>query len=400
MCRENGVVSFRSMLFDSPPNGKTMQRWDIFCRVVDNFGDIGTCWRLAQQLAGEHDVDVRLWVDDLDRFARLCPDIATDAAEQRVGPIDICHWQSDFTAVDVADVVIEAFACEIPESYIRAMALRKTAPAWINLEYLSAEAWVEDCHLLTSPHPRFPLTKWFFFPGFTSKTGSLLRERELLARREAFDSATAAHFWNSVGVPSKTDDELRISLFCYENPSLPKLLGCWAEGENPVRVLAAPGAATQQVSAWLGVPLTTDAPIQTDSLTVHAMSFLPQNDYDRLLWACDVNFVRGEDSFVRAQWALRPFVWQIYPQAEQIHHVKLDAFLARYLGEFKHGDSVRGFWQAWNGIGDVGSAWRDFIACRQSIERHGKDWVDQLDHAGDLANNLVRFVREKIGVHR
>jgi hypothetical protein len=21
--------------------------WDIFCRVIDNFGDIGVCWRLA-----------------------------------------------------------------------------------------------------------------------------------------------------------------------------------------------------------------------------------------------------------------------------------------------------------------------------------------------------------------
>ena len=45
--------------------------WDIFCTVVDNYGDIGVCWRLARQLAAEHGFAVRLWVDDLASFARL-----------------------------------------------------------------------------------------------------------------------------------------------------------------------------------------------------------------------------------------------------------------------------------------------------------------------------------------
>ena len=48
-------------------------RWDIFCRVIDNFGDIGVSWRLARQLVAEHNLDVRLWVDDLNTFCRLCP---------------------------------------------------------------------------------------------------------------------------------------------------------------------------------------------------------------------------------------------------------------------------------------------------------------------------------------
>ena len=25
--------------------------WDMFCRVIDNYGDIGVCWRLAADLA-------------------------------------------------------------------------------------------------------------------------------------------------------------------------------------------------------------------------------------------------------------------------------------------------------------------------------------------------------------
>ena len=25
--------------------------WDLFCRVIDNHGDLGVCWRLARDLA-------------------------------------------------------------------------------------------------------------------------------------------------------------------------------------------------------------------------------------------------------------------------------------------------------------------------------------------------------------
>ena len=88
---------------------------DIFCTVVDNYGDIGSCWRLAQQLAREHDADVRLWVDQLASFARLCPAVSIDADRQRVGSVEIRRRASDFPHVEAADVVIEAFACELPE---------------------------------------------------------------------------------------------------------------------------------------------------------------------------------------------------------------------------------------------------------------------------------------------
>ena len=231
-----------------------MWRWDIFCTVVDNYGDIGTCWRLAQQLAGEHEADVRLWVDRLQSFAQLCPAVSTDADQQRVGRIEIRRWRSDFPQVEAADVVIEAFACELPESYIAAMARQTVAPAWINLEYLSAEAWVEGCHRLPSLRTKWPLTKYFFFPGFTPRTGGLLRERDLLADRAAFDSAAEAEFWHSVGVPARSDHELRVSMFCYQNAALPDLLQCWADGHGAVTVLATPGPAADQVAGWFGEP--------------------------------------------------------------------------------------------------------------------------------------------------
>jgi uncharacterized repeat protein (TIGR03837 family) len=370
-----------------------MWRWDIFCKVVDNYGDIGTCWRLAQQLASEHDAGVRLWVDQLQSFAQLCPAVSPDADQQRVGRIEIRRWRSDFPSVEVADVVIEAFACELPESYIAAMARQAVAPVWINLEYLSAEAWVEGCHRLSSLPTKWPLTKYFFFPGFTAGTGGLLRERDLLGNRIAFDSAAEAEFCCSVGVPPRSRDELRVSLFCYKNAALPDLLQCWADGQVAVTALATPGPAADQAADWFGEPFLPGTPLRRSSLTAYALPFLPQAGFDRLLWACDVNFVRGEDSFVRALWAGRPFVWQIYPQAEEAHLVKLEAFLSRYLPYFEASDVVRRCWHAWNGKGDIASVWPDFVANRKAIEQQGKVWASTLDRTGDLADNLVCFVR-------
>ena len=392
-----------------------MVRWDIFCTVVDNFGDIGTCWRLAQQLANEYEADVRLWVDNLSSFACLCPSIEVGKAQQCFGAVEIRHWTIGFPIVDVADVVIEAFACQLPAVYIAAMASRKVAPVWINLEYLSAEGWVEECHQLPSPQLRSPIKKYFFFPGVTEKTGGVLRESDLLVKRAAFGRSAAADFWSrlensAVALDTKsnvvfdqtnvaariveppTDNELRISLFCYNNSALPDLLQYWSNGAVAVRVLTLPGAATDQVAIWIGKRLSPGDKVSRGSLTVQALPFLPQPDYDKLLWACDVNFVRGEDSFVRAQWAQRPFVWQIYPQTENSHYIKLDAFLSRYLGDFERADVVRRCWQAWNRIGDMGAAWRDFVENRPWIQQHCKDWASELDRAGNLADNLVRFV--------
>lgn len=376
-----------------------MRRWDLFCRVVDNYGDIGVCWRLARQLAdhhGEGGTHVRLWVDDLESFARLCPAISPRLPMQAIGSIEVCHWSSDVPNVDAADVVIEAFACELPPTYVAAMARRPRPPVWINLEYLSAEDWVEGCHLLPSPQPTTPLKKYFFFPGFTPGTGGLLRERNLKSTRLAFDTAAEAAFWQSIGIPPRWNDELRVSLFCYQNPAVPEFLQSCAEGATPIHVLTSPGAATEQASGWLGRELVIGGSGQVGALTIRAIPFLSQDDYDRLLWSCDANFVRGEDSFVRAQWARRPFVWQIYPQAEDAHFVKLDAFLARFLQGFSGPAVISDCWQAWNGRGRISDCWPNYVTNLAEIRRYGEVWGCQLDHAEDLANNLVRFVREQL----
>ena len=186
--------------------------WDIFCTVIDNYGDIGVCWRLARQLAAEHDCRVRLWVDDLQVFQPLCPQLDPQLAIQQVLGVEIRRWETPFPEITPGNIVVEAFACNIPDGFVTAMARREPRPVWINLEYLSAENWVAECHALPSPHPRLPLTKYFFFPGFTCDTGGLLRENDLLARRQAFKNSPElqAEFWRELGFSAPHADALRI----------------------------------------------------------------------------------------------------------------------------------------------------------------------------------------------
>ena len=361
----------------------TMQaHWDIFCRVIDNYGDIGVCWRLARQLAAEHSLHVRLWVDDLAVLAPLQPGIATDSPAQFVAGVEIRHWPADFPEVDVADVVIEAFACELPANYLLAMASRKPAPGWLNLEYLSAELWVESCHGVASPHPTLPLLKHFFFPGFTSKTGGLLRERGLLTERDAYLDSLAP------------EPALEVSLFCYDTAPVAPLFEAWAASGQAIRCLVPPGKPLAAVRAYLG----GDGPWQLGKLAVVPIPFLAQDDYDRLLWRCAINFVRGEDSFVRAQWAGKPFVWHIYPQEDTTHVDKLDAFLDRYV----HGlppaaaEAVRGLFHAWNHGISVAHHWAAFFAQREAISRHSRQWAATLASQGDLASSLVNFCATRL----
>jgi uncharacterized repeat protein (TIGR03837 family) len=371
---------------------------DIFCNVVDNYGDIGVCWRLARQLANEHGLRVRLWVDDLGSFAKLCPDADATLEQQRCRGVEVRHWPADFPATEPADLVIEAFACKLPESYVEAMAAQTRSPIWINLEYLSAEDWVEGCHKLPSPHPTLPLTRYFFFPGFTERTGGLLIERDLLARRDAFlnDPEAQRNYWRNLGVPERKADEVRVSLFSYENESMDGLLQCWECDAQPVTCLLPEGRSLPQVAAFFGQQSGTAGTVwQRGNLRVHVLPFVEQERYDELLWVCDVNFVRGEDSCVRAQWAAKPFIWHIYPQHDGVHLAKLEALRQRCTAGLpaETADAVHRLWAAWNGGPDIGAAWTHFLARRSVLDLHAKGWARSLA-GNNLALNLLDFFRQ------
>jgi uncharacterized repeat protein (TIGR03837 family) len=373
-------------------------RWDIFCQVVDNFGDIGVAWRLARQLAVEHGLTVRLWVDDLASFARLAPAIDPERDAQQCAGVKVRRWRAPFPpevlTEGAGDVVVEAFACHLPEAYVEAMARRESRPVWINLEYLSAENWVRGCHGLASPHPRLPLTRHFFFPGFFAGTGGLIRERDLLQQRDAFqaDPAAQAAFWAALGVPPRRPDELRLSLFSYRNAAIPELLAAWSASPVPVTCLVPEGPAAQQAAAWAGLEQEKSGAVaRRGALEVRVLPFVEQARYDRLLWACDLNFVRGEDSFVRAQWAGRPMLWQIYPQEEDAHWLKLEAFLRLYCHDFSAAGGLERMFHAWNRGEGMDRAWADYWRHREALSSHARRWAATLAGHEDLAAALVEF---------
>ena len=369
----------------------------IFCKVVDNFGDIGICWRLARQLQREHRVAVSLWVDDLASFRRICPAVDPAAESQSIENVTVRHWRGQddaYVPADVADIVIEFFACDIPPLYIEAMAQCTPRPVWLNLEGLTAEEWVEGCHRLPSMHPRLKLTKHFFFPGFTGQTGGLLREAGLENERQAFldQPGLRRAFLHGLGLPDAEIDAMLVSLFCYPDAPVAEVFAAWQGGADKITCLVPEGVAAQAVAAFLDAPAHAGAVATHGALTVRVLPFVPQPDYDRLLWACDLNFVRGEDSWVRAQWAGKPFVWHIYPQDEHLHHKKLRAFLARFVPDI---DSAQRFMLHWNGAqpeaADWSALWSALLADRTRIEARSADWQARMLANGDLASNLLAF---------
>ena len=368
----------------------------IFCKVVDNFGDIGICWRLSKQLRHEHGIAVTLWVDDLASFRRICPEVDTSAESQSLHGVTVRHWRGQdgvFTPADVADVVIEFFAVDIPPGYVEAMAQRSPKPVWFNLEGLTAEEWVEGCHRLPSMHPRLKLTKHFFFPGYTDKTGGLLVERDLAAQRAAFSAADAAAFLSRLGVTAAEQAARKVSLFCYPHAPVEELFAAWIVAGDAITCLVPEGVADKGVRDFLGAEAQPGAVRAHGALTVRVIPFVPQPDYDKLLWSCDLNFVRGEDSWVRAQWACKPFVWHIYFQDDNLHHKKLRAFLQRYAAG---NASLPEFSLAWNGASeghDWLALWRSLQADLNPLGQRAVDWQQQMQSLGDLSTNLLEFAR-------
>lgn len=359
--------------------------WDVFCRVIDNFGDIGVCWRLGVDLAGRGHA-VRLWVDDARALSWMAPQVrwqrdpslGFETGQGEPG-VTVCHWRdaelplASHAAMAAGDVVVEAFGCDPPDAFIERMQQRAAQgrpPRWINLEYLSAEDYVERSHGLCSPvwsGAGKGLSKRFFYPGFTPATGGLLREPDLIAQRQAelgTPATRAAWLQNRLGAPVQPGDKT-VLVFCYRHAPLDALLDRLAGTAPGTWVLLAPGAASELGRAWAA------ARPQADLHLLH-LPPLPQPDFDRLLWCCDLNLVRGEDSAVRALWAGRPHVWQIYEQDDGVHAGKLEAFMARWMADWPTAlrSEVRAWWLAWNQLGPMPEAlpdWAPFSGLNASL---------------------------------
>ena len=322
-------------------------------------------WRLACNLAARGET-VRLWADELSALAWMAPDGAPG--------VTLVDWDADSQLAAPGDIVIEGFGCDLPAAYLQSMATLTPPPSWINLEYLTAEAFAQRAHGLPSPvlsGPGAGLAKRFFYPGFTAQTGGLLREQDLLARQSRFDRVA----W----LRQLRIDPHRgrlVSLFCYEPQALRCLLLQLQQAPESTQLLVTAGRATAAVRAQLQT-------LDKTQLSVTYLPLLTQDAYDDLLWACDFNFVRGEDSLVRALWAGRPFCWQLYPQDDGAQHAKLSAF----LDWLDAPAAWSNFHRCWNGQGGTlpqldPVGWRPCAGAAR----------ERLLQQDDMVTQLLRFV--------
>jgi uncharacterized repeat protein (TIGR03837 family) len=357
--------------------------WDIFCHVIDNWGDLGVSWRLAADLAGRGQ-RVRLWVDDPSPLAWMAP----GALEGRWPGVELRPWPRGTAATPVStlppgDVLIAAFGCEIDPAWVRTLqpddAPGQAARVWINLEYLSAERWVERMHRLPSPQPAGPLAgrvRWFFHPGFTPATGGLLREPGLPERQQAFDREGWRRRHGACAALGSTPGGPWLTLFSYEPPALGELLT--QPGLARAHWLVAAGRARAAMDqAWH----------DTLPCTRFDLAPMPQPQFDEVLWASDLNLVRGEDSLVRALWAGEALVWHIYPQHDDAHHDKLEAF----LDWLDAPASLRHFHRVWNGVVPGPLPGLDLPAWRACVQAARERLLGQ----ADLVSQMLQFVQEK-----
>ena len=341
------------------------------------------CWRLARDLKAESQATIRLWVDELHSFGKIAPELDPTLAAQIIQGIHVHHWSNDnaFTG-QPAEIVIEAFACDPPPACVQAM--KGHTRLWLNLEYLSAEPWVESFHAQPSQHPN-GLVKHFFFPGFTAKTGGLLREKNLLQERDKWQNdrqaqeAFLAPFLNAQQLALWQQGAPIINLFCYTSAPVHELAHALVNANQAVLLLVPEGVAPSLEAEVAQLCACANKPSQ---LQIIRLPFIDQCDYDRLLWLGSLNFVRGEDSFIRAIWAAKPFIWQIYEQQENAHLVKLDAWLASSKTRKPVADVMR----AWNNAATPGS----FATLFQDIffkPANRKQWLQE---ANQYCQNLSK----------
>ncbi len=373
---------------NAPTNQPNLQGegllWDVFCRVIDNFGDVGVCWRLCADLAGRGQ-RVRLWLADGSTLAWMAP----GALEGQHANITVHPWletmdSQGLEALQPANVWIEAFGCDIPPVFISGYRQHtEVAPCWINLEYLSAESFVERSHTLPSPvmsGPAIGWTKYFYYPGFTEKTGGLLREPWIQDRLTLRSEASKAAWLQKFGVNWK--GEKLISLFCYASATVTGLLESLKDFGEPIHLLVTEGKAKTAVQKILSTTF------ESRSLKVSYLPLISQTEYDYLLWACDLNFVRGEDSLVRALWAGKPLVWQIYPQEDGAHHAKLQAFLERMEAP----PSLQQWHLYWNGLTNQDSAKTLNAQVWTEWQSTASAFRGRLESQTDLTHQLIEFV--------
>ena len=373
----------------------------ILCKVVDNFGDIGTVYRLARALnevCGNKKnnfpaLHLRIITDNLDAFRSLMPEIDTAKKMQTVKNWEIYDWNTDSVCFDAFQkeapyIILECFQCGRPD-WLERLLFDVKVPEIVHiimLDYLSAEDYAETFHRLDSLTRSARVTKINFMPGFTDKTGGLILDNNFMQAKECV-SAKPAPKDSSF---TKNADFFNVLFFAYPADFSPvvKALADFQRGR--LRVIAAQGAGLKSfIKSYTECGKPFDCRI---------LDFLPQIEWDRLLCRADLLFIRGEDSLSRACLAGIPFVWNAYPQSENYHLVKVRALLEKMRPFFSAEDfsAVENCWLSYNGgEGNLEESIKAFFCKYDELLSGFSAFSESLKKNGNLAFNLMTFITEK-----
>ena len=340
---------------------------DIFCEVIDNYGDVGVAYRLARE------------------FKRIYSNKQLRFIINKTEELDLIKKAEDITIIAYknidkietpADLIIETFACNIPETYMN-KAL-KTSKLIINLEYFSSENWVDDFHLQES-FLGGNLKKYFFIPGLSEKSGGIILDKEFLDRKNKVQE-NREYYLKQFNINENYD--LIISVFSYEK-NFDNFLKTLQKLDKKVLLLLLSEKTQKNFIKYF------DNNDYYDKIKAVKLPFFTYDKYEELLALCDVNLVRGEDSFVRALLLGKPFLWHIYPQDENAHIIKLESFLEKYCPNNKE---LKETFINYNINKDDFSY---FFENLDEIKKYNEKYTDYLIENCNLMNKLINFI-EKI----
>ncbi|WP_294657828.1 elongation factor P maturation arginine rhamnosyltransferase EarP [uncultured Fusobacterium sp.] len=305
---------------------------DIFCEIIDNYGDIGVVYRTAKELQKIFPKSkIRAFLNRLDEFKKINSQVLALPSQNIDGIeyITFDYLRDNANELLTAQVIIEAFGCQIPKEYMEIA--YDNSELLINLEYLSAEDWIEDFHLQSSPLGRGKLKKVFFMPGFTEKSGGVIADSNYLERIQRV--LENKEFYEKKYLSDIEDRENKIvgTLFSYEKNFTPLLEDLKKLDKNVV--ILAMGEKTQDSLRKILKNFSIEDfrnSLKYGKIEIRFLNFLNQEEYEELINIVDFNFVRGEDSFIRAVLTGKPYMWHIYCQEEYAHMDKIEGFLDKY----------------------------------------------------------------------
>lgn len=304
---------------------------DIFCDVIDNYGDIGVVYRFSKEIKSLYpEARVRVILNKLDELVKI-NSFAQKINYQNINGVIYIYeefFKKNFSQYGVSDIIIEAFGCNIFDEYIEVA--KKQSKLWINLEYLSGEDWVEDFHLNESLIDSKTLKKIFYMPGFSEKSGGILMDTEFLENKDYSKNHKEEVLKKYFPYLDFTNKRVG-TVFSYEK-NFDNLLETLNNQEEETFLILM-GEKTQKSFEKFFEKNSTGDYINLEKygkIYLYNAKFFSQEEYDSIISAVDFNFTRGEDSIVRAILVGKPFLWHIYLQDEKFHMVKLRAFLDRF----------------------------------------------------------------------